>query len=571
MNWTRASGILLHPTSLPGRHGIGDLGKAAYRWIDLLVASKQTLWQVLPLGPTGFADSPYACFSAFAGNPLLISLEALAEKGDAPARDVASHEVEDECCSENARAPVSGASSPGTGRRAIPSTVDYGAVIASKMPLLDAAAGHFLAHASSDRRDAYESFAAGNAHWLDDYALFMAVKERFTGTSASRAIWYDWDADIALRRPEALAHWREEVAGRVAVHKVLQFWFYEQWQALKAYANERGVQIIGDVPIFVAGDSADVWANRDLFYLDERGRPTHVAGVPPDYFSETGQRWGNPLYRWDVMAEHGYRWWIERVRAVLQTVDIVRIDHFRGFVGYWEIPASEPTAVRGRWVPGPGAALFEALREALGELPIMAEDLGVITPEVVELRERFGFPGMKILQFAFDEDALRASFGEDASEERNGLPPRGRGGRPRDGGESIFGTEGASPREATDRWRNPFLPHNYTRNFVAYTGSHDNDTALGWFENATPDQRQKALAYLDCEPADFHWALIRAVLSSVTDMAIVPLQDILGLGNEARMNLPGTVGNNWKWRYAPGALTDQIANRLATLVELYER
>jgi len=521
MNWTRSSGILLHPTSLPGRYGIGDLGAAAYQWIDFLVSSKQKLWQVLPLGPTGFADSPYACFSSFAGNPLLISLETLADNGDpsapgAPEGDAptfAQHEGEDE------------------------SSIDYGAVIAHKLPLLDTAARRFLAHASSVRRDAYESFVAQNAHWLDDYALFRAVKERFNGT-----VWYDWDANVALRRPEALARWEEEAAGRIAVHKVLQFWFYEQWQALKAYANERGIQIIGDVPIFVAGDSADVWANRDLFHLDARGRPTLVSGVPPDYFSETGQRWGNPLYRWDVMAERQYGWWIERVRAILQTVDIVRIDHFRGFVGYWEIPASEPTAVRGRWMPGPGAALFEAIQGALGELPIIAEDLGVITPEVIELRERFGFPGMKILQFAFDEDALRASFGEHTS-----------------------------AQEAAETWRNPFLPHNYTRNFVVYTGTHDNDTAMGWFENATPTQRQKALDYLDCEPADLNWTLIRAVLSSVADMAIVPLQDVLGLGSEARMNLPSTVGTNWKWRYAPGALTDQAANRLAALVELYER
>jgi 4-alpha-glucanotransferase len=427
------------------------------------------------------------------------------------------------------------------------------------MPLLERAAEQFIAHASSGRRAAYEAFAAQHAHWLDDYALFRAVKERFNGTSPSRAIWYDWDADVALRRPEALARWQEEAAGRIAVHKVLQFWFYEQWQAVKAYANAHGIRVIGDVPIFVAGDSADVWANRDLFHLDARGRPTLVSGVPPDYFSETGQRWGNPLYRWDVMAERQYGWWIERVRAVFQTVDIVRIDHFRGFVAYWEIPASEPTAVRGRWVPGPGAALFEAIQGALGDLPIIAEDLGVITPEVIELRERFGFPGMKILQFAFDEDALRASFGERTSSGAHGSSgARG-------------SSEGASLQEAGETWRNPFLPHNYARNFVVYTGTHDNDTALGWLQNATPAQRQRALAYLGGQGVEFNWALIRAALASIADMAIVPLQDVLGLGSEARMNLPSTVGTNWKWRYAPGVLTDQIANRLATLVELYER
>jgi 4-alpha-glucanotransferase len=517
MNWTRSSGILLHPTSLPGHYGIGDLGKAAYRWIDWLASSKQKLWQVLPLGPTGFADSPYACFSAFAGNPLLISLETLVQAEDLSATDLA-------------------------GVPAFPQhEVDYGAVIAYKTPLLDKAAQHFLAHATAERRAAYETFDAENAYWLDDYALFMALKERF-----NLAIWYDWETGIALRRPEAMARWKKEVAERIAVHKVLQFWFNVQWQEVKAYANARDIQIIGDVPIFVAPDSADVWANRDLFHLDPNGHPTLVSGVPPDYFSETGQRWGNPLYRWDVIAEREYAWWIARTRATLQIVDIVRIDHFRGFVGYWEIPASEPTAVRGRWVPGPGAALFEALQGALGELPIMAEDLGVITPEVIELRERFGIPGMKILQFAFDEDALRASFGEPGT----------------------FGKQGA---QAETQWRNPFLPHNYTRTFVAYSGSHDNETALGWFQNATPAQQKKALAYLHCAPEDFNWALIRAALSSVADMAIIPLQDILGLGNEARMNHPGTVGSNWRWRYTPGALTDPLANRLASLVERYER
>jgi 4-alpha-glucanotransferase len=515
MQWTRKSGILLHPTSLPGGYGIGDLGQAAYRWIDFLAAGRQKLWQVLPLGPTGFADSPYACFSSFAGNPLLISLERLAQEGDLSADDLAD-----------------GPSFP-------QHEVDYGAVIDYKMPLLQEAARHFLAGAAdrqADRQAEYETFTAENAHWLDDYALFMALKGRFDG-----AVWYDWDADIALRRPEALARWKRELAPQIAVHKVLQFWFADQWQAVKAYATAHDIQIVGDIPIFVAGDSADVWANRDLFYLDEHGRPTVISGVPPDYFSETGQRWGNPLYRWDVMAEREYEWWIARVEATLQAVDIVRIDHFRGFVAYWEIPASEPTAVHGRWVPGPGAALFEAIQDALGQLPIMAEDLGVITPEVIELRERFGFPGMKILQFAFDEDALRASFGERASQDEG------------------------------EKWRNPFLPHNYTRNFVAYTGSHDNDTAWGWFESATSAQRQMALGYLDCEPGRFNWALIRAVLSSVADTAIVPLQDVLGLGSEARMNLPGTVGTNWKWRHTPDALTDRIAERLETLVELYER
>ena len=561
MNWTRTSGILLHPTSLPGGHGIGDLGQAAYRWIDFLVKSHQRLWQVLPLGPTGFADSPYACFSAFAGNPLLISLETLAQAGyllsldsvDMPA--FPQHEV------------------------------DYGTVIAYKTPLLHRAAERFLGDAPPEQRAAYHTFCVEHAHWLDDYALFMALKERFHG-----AIWYDWDADIALRRPEALGRWADQVAGRTAVHKVLQFWFFEQWLAVKAYANEHGIQIIGDVPIFVAGDSADVWAHPDLFCLDERGRPTLVSGVPPDYFSETGQRWGNPLYRWDVMAEQGYAWWIARTRAALRLLDIVRIDHFRGFVGYWEIPASEPTAVRGRWMPGPGAAFFEALESALGKLPIMAEDLGVITPEVIALRERFDLPGMKILQFAFDEDALRASFGERASSGERASP-----GERASSGERASPGERATQEDEAETWRNPFLPHNYTRDFVAYTGTHDNDTALGWLQHSTPAQRQKALDYLystcaDVElpakaphqagatypaaaerPIEFNWALICAAMASVADLAVVPLQDVLGLGSDSRMNLPGTVGTNWRWRSTPGAYTDQIANRLAKLVERYER
>lgn len=507
MHWVRASGILLHPTSLPGRYGIGDLGNAAYRWIDFLAASHQKLWQVLPLGPTGYADSPYACLSAFAGNPLLISLDQLEQAGDLTTRDLASvpafplHEV------------------------------DYGRVIAFKTPLLERAAKRFLSDASFERRQAYQQFSARNAHWLDDFALFVAAKERH-----DLAIWYDWNPGIALRRPAAVAEWQQRLADRISVHKVLQFFFYEQWHALKEYANTRGIQIIGDMPIFVATDSADVWAHRDLFYLDAQGRPTLVSGVPPDYFSETGQRWGNPIYRWDVMAERGFQWWIDRTQAALQQFDVIRIDHFRGFVGYWEIPASEPTAEHGRWVPGPGAKFFEAIRDSLGELPIMAEDLGVITPEVVEMLQRFGFPGMKILQFAFDQDALRASFDVESA-----------------------------------GWRNPFLPHNYTPNCVAFTGTHDNETALGWLDNATPAQRQMALDYLGCTEPDFVQAMIRSVLSSVANTAILPLQDLLGLGNEARMNHPGTVGSNWKWRCLPDAITDQLANRLAKLVHLYDR
>jgi len=509
MDWTRSSGILLHPTSLPGPYGIGDFGPAAYAWVDWLAQARQKLWQVLPLGPPGYADSPYASLSSFALNPLLISPQRLVEQGDLDAGDLA-------------------------GTPAFPpARVDYGAVIAWKRPLLERAARHFLAHAPADRRAAYERFCAAHAAWLDEYVLFIALKRHHADVA-----WTDWPRDVALRRPVALARWRARLGGPIAIHRALQYLAYEQWGALKAYANARGVQVVGDVPIFCAHDSADVWTNRELFTLDEEGRPQFISGVPPDYFSETGQRWGNPLYRWDVMAERGYAWWIARMRAALETVDIVRIDHFRGFIAYWEIPADEPTAVRGRWVPGPKAAVFEALQRALGELPILAEDLGVITPEVIGLREQFDLPGMKILQFAFDEDALHASFG--------------------------------------DYERNPFLPHNYTRQFVVYTGTHDNDTAVGWIEHAGRgrrdlDERERALAYLGCDGRDFHWTLIRAAMASVADLAIVPLQDVLGLGSEARMNLPGTVGGNWTWRCIEGAPTRALAARLADMVALYER
>jgi 4-alpha-glucanotransferase len=504
MEWTRSSGILLHPTSLPGGHGIGDLGRAAYRWVDFMAAARQTLWQVLPLGPTGYADSPYAALSTFALNPLLISLDRLVEQGWLDPQHLHG-------------APASS-----------PHAVDYAAVIAFKTPLLQRAARRFAAHAAGEDRAAYDRFCRENAGWLDDYALFIAAKRHHADVA-----WPAWEKGIALRHPQALARWREALAAEIADHRILQYLARTQWQALVDYAHQRGIQIVGDVPIFCAHDSADVWAHRDLFTLDEWGQPTHISGVPPDYFSATGQRWGNPLYRWEVMAERGYAWWIARTRAALRTVDIVRIDHFRGFVAYWEIPASEPTAVRGRWVPGPGEALFEAIEAALGDVRILAEDLGVITPQVIALRERFHLPGMKILQFAFDEQALRASFG--------------------------------------DYRRNPFLPHNYTRQFVVYTGTHDNDTAVGWFSHAAPEERASALAYLGCDTQPLHWALIRAALASVADLAIVPLQDVLGLGSEARMNLPGTIGANWTWRCTQGDLSDDTAARLAEMVALYER
>jgi 4-alpha-glucanotransferase len=503
----RRSGILLHPTSLPGRFGIGELGPEAHRFADFLAGAGQRLWQVLPLGPTGYGDSPYQCFSAFAGNPLLVSLEALVEEGWLDAADLEA--------------------APGLPQ----DTVDYDAVAALKLPLLDRAFRNFEARATPVGRGAFEAFRDANAAWLDDYALFMAVKEANGG-----AEWTAWDEDIARRRPEAMARWREERAAVVRARQFGQHLFFSQWQRLKARCHERDVSIMGDIPIFVARDSADVWAHPELFQLEADGTPSSVAGVPPDYFSATGQLWGNPLYRWDEMARTGYAWWIDRFRAALRLVDVVRLDHFRGFEAYWEIPAGEETAVKGRWVKGPGAALFEALREALGELPIVAENLGVITPEVEALRERFGFPGMAILQFAFGRDPEAAKF----------------------------------------------QPHNYPRNRVVYTGTHDNDTTVGWWTSTgegdstrtgdeVRDERERALAYLDAEGREIHWAFIRAALASVADTAIVPLQDVLGLGSEARMNLPGRASGNWRWRFTPGALTDGVRDRLKRLADLYGR
>jgi len=502
----RLSGVLLHPTSLPGPSGIGDLGREAHRFVEFLAGAGQGLWQVLPLGPTGYGDSPYQCFSAFAGNPLLLSLDTLVEDGLLSASDVT-------------RSP------------AFPlSEVDYGAVIEFKFALLDKAFQAFEASAPASAREDFEAFCSAQASWLDDYALFVTVKEAHEGV-----VWTQWEKSIAAREPVVVARWASEHAHVIASRKFRQYEFFRQWAALRKECRARGVRIMGDVPIFVAHDSADVWAHRELFRLDAAGEPEFVAGVPPDYFSETGQLWGNPLYRWDALAKSGYRWWIERLRAALGLVDLVRLDHFRGFEAYWEIPAKETTAVNGRWVKGPGAPLFEALRGALGELPIVAENLGVITPEVEALRARFELPGMAILQFAFGTD------------------PQGPG----------------------------FLPHNYTHDLVVYTGTHDNDTTVGWWTGGVGDstrapeevEQERALAgkYLATDGSDIHWAFIRAILASVADVAITPLQDVLGLGSETRMNVPGRPAGNWRWRYRPEALTDAIRERLRELTSLYGR
>ena len=494
MRLPRSSGILLHPTSLPGRWGIGELGAEAFKFIDFLSDAGQSLWQILPLGPTGYGDSPYQCFSAFAGNPLLVSLDRLVKDGLLTERDLGTPDLPQD-------------------------RVDYGAVIEFKLPLLQLSFERLQRGASSAHATAFSEFCAAQAGWLDDYALFMAIKQEHSGAS-----WNLWKRDIATRQPEALERWSHALARQVTLQKYLQYLFFSQWHQVKAYANERGIRIVGDAPIFVAYDSADVWANSHLFYLDEQGHLTVVAGVPPDYFSATGQLWGNPLYRWDQMAETGYAWWIDRVKMTLGTVDIVRLDHFRGFEAYWEVPADEETAINGRWVPGPGAALFTALERALGDLPIIAEDLGVITPQVEALRDQFHLPGMKVLQFAFDDDA-----------------------------------------------RNPYLPHNYSRDCVAYTGTHDNDTTLGWLWSLGHAEREAVRCYLGRDGSDIAWDLWRLALSSVADISIVPLQDVLRLGTAARQNTPGKASGNWSWRFRAEALTPDLARGIRLLTATYGR
>jgi len=493
---SRHSGILLHPTSFPGPYGIGDLGPEAYRFVDWLSSAGQTIWQTLALGPTGYGDSPYASFSAFAGNPLLISPEQLLEEGDLEPADL--HHL------------------PG-----FPADrVDFGWIVKWKDELLRRAAARFFSSGDPQRFSRFEEFCAANAGWLDDYALFMALK-----AAHRMALWTSWKPDLAHHLPEALFHWQERHQAEVNYHRYLQYRFFSQWRVLKEYANSLGIRIMGDVPIFVAHDSADVWAHSNYFYLDQEGNPTVVAGVPPDYFSKTGQRWGNPLYRWDLMAERDYDWWVERIRHTFTTVDLLRIDHFRGFEAYWEVPASEPTAVEGRWVKGPGEELFNRIFDQLGPLPIIAEDLGVITPEVDALREQFDFPGMGVLQFAFDEGGAE----------------------------------------------NRFLPFNHTRRMVIYTGTHDNDTTLGWFRSMPSRVKRMVRSYLGTSGRDICRDMIRLAMGSVADYCIIPLQDVLGLGSEARMNLPGRAGGNWQWRYSAGALNEELAADLKEMVELFGR
>ena len=505
MNFTRSSGILLHPTSLPGRYGAGELGPEAHAFADFLRDSGQRIWQVLPLGPTGYGDSPYQCFSAFAGNPLLISIDRLVERGYVSADNTA-------------KLPAFPAQQ-----------VDFGALIAWKMPLMRTAFEAF--RQAPGEQPEFEQFCERHAHWLDDYALFMALKQ-----AHDLVIWLEWERELALREPAALDRARQRLGDEIEFHKYLQFEFERQWCDLKAQCTRDDIRIMGDLPIYVALDSADVWVHRELFELEDDGHPRVVAGVPPDYFSATGQLWGNPIYRWEAHAKTCYRWWIARFRRALEMLDMIRLDHFRGFEAYYEIPAGEVTAVNGAWVKGPGAAFFEALKTALGELPIVAENLGVITPEVEALRKQFDFPGMAILQFAFGNDP-----------------------------------------QAPD-----FRPHNYVHHRVAYTGTHDNDTVVGWWNNKagagsirTADDVEKEMAYarryLNTDGSEINWVMIRTLMASVANTVLFPLQDVLGVGSEGRMNLPGSASGNWRWRFEPDQLTPEIGTRLKEWAETYER
>ncbi len=495
MKFERASGIILHPTSLPGPYGIGDIGPEAYRWVDFLEQSGCKLWQVLPLGPTGYGDSPYQCFSAFAGNPYLISPDILLKEGLLHSNDMV----------DMPNFPAD--------------TVDYGRIIPWKLGVLDRAYIQFEHTASKKLRQEYGQFQNENKHWLPDFALFMALKEDHGG-----APWVTWIPALRDRDPAALAEARQ--IHRAAIQRQIfrQFIIFRQWREVKSHANQHGIQIIGDIPIFVAHDSADVWANPELFFLDESGNPTVVAGVPPDYFSQTGQLWGNPLYRWEVHKNQGFQWWLDRIRSVLTMVDIVRLDHFRGFAGYWEIPADAPTAETGQWVHAPGKELIAHIQEALGELPIIAEDLGVITPDVIELREEFRLPGMKILQFAF-------------------------AGGPAD----------------------PFLPHHYPHHCVVYTGTHDNDTARGWYERVEEDERSFYRRYFARDGSNVAWDLIRGCWASVAVYSLAPMQDFLDLDNEARMNYPGNPSGNWSWRMPADAISGDLIDRIYELNYLYSR
>lgn len=504
MEIPRGAGILLHPTSLPGRYAVGDLGPEAYAFADFLTASGQSLWQMLPLGPTGPGNSPYASYSAFAGNTLLISPDELIADGLLNADELPS-------------------------LPSLQTEVDFESARRLKSDLLEKAHTQFLQTPNPHLVDEFVTFKQRNAEWLDDYALFRVLKNASNGVA-----WHEWEPQLAKRDELALAHARVEFREQISAEEFEQFFFFKQWDALKAYCHNQKIKLVGDTPMFVAHDSADVWANREQFKLDEDGLPLVVAGVPPDYFSSTGQFWGNPIYNWARMSADGFQWWLKRFRAALEMYDLVRVDHFRGFAASWEIPAGDTTAERGKWVATPGRELFQAVQEAIGELPVIAEDLGVITPDVELLRDDFGFPGMRVLQFAFGKDS------------------------------------------------NQDLPHNYKTNVVAYTGTHDNNTTVGWFNETAGEEstqsakeleaeREFCKEYLKTHGDEIHWDFIRAIYASGANTAIVPLQDVVGLGAEARMNLPNTTENNWTWRYESGVLTRELASRLREMAQLHGR
>lgn len=506
MELPRGAGILLHPTSLPGPYGIGDLGPQAFAFADFLTDAGQSLWQTLPLGPTDNSNSPYASYSAFAGNALLISpdqlvLEGLLSPDELPTTSLFPEEH-----------------------------IDFRRVCAFKEALLKVAYSNYQESAHASLRAEFESFNQDHKEWLDNYALFRSLKMASNGTP-----WHEWEPSLVTREPGALSRAAKDLEKQIKAETFYQFLFFRQWKSLKKYCNEQGIDLIGDIPIFVAHDSVDVWTSPEQFKLKSDNLPAVVAGVPPDYFSATGQFWGNPIYDWDRLREDGFKWWVNRLRAAFQMFDIVRIDHFRGFAACWEIPAEAGTAETGTWVKAPGRELFQAVKAALGELPIIAEDLGVITADVDQLREMFNFPGMRVLQFAFDGDE-----------------------------------------------ENIHLPHNYPGNVVAYTGTHDNDTAVGWFNRvpvpgslSTADEieseRNFCKEYLKTNGEEIHWDFIRAVSASQANTAIVPLQDVLGLGSSARMNLPNSVEGNWLWRVKPGALTDEIVTKLRSVTEAHGR
>ncbi len=488
----RKSGILLAVSSIPSKYGIGSFSKEAYEFVDFLKEAGQSLWQILPLGPTGYGDSPYQSFSTFAGNPYYIDLEEFITKG---------YLTKEECDESDL----------GDG-----AFVDYEKIFHTKFKLLKKA---FLNSNIEDNRD-YREFVKKNEDWLDDYALFMAIKDSFDGIS-----WIEWDDDIKLRKKEALEKYRKELAQEIAFYKFQQYYFAKQWKELKGYANDKGIDIVGDIPIYVALDSADTWANPQLFQVDEECIPIAVAGCPPDAFSATGQLWGNPLYDWDYHKKQDYKWWVERIRYCYELYDIVRIDHFRGFDEYYSIPYGDPTAEFGHWEEGPGYELFQVIKKKLGKIKVIAEDLGFLTDSVIKLVKKTGYPGMKVLQFAFDS------------------------------------------REESD-----YLPHNYVANSIVYTGTHDNDTTKHWYETLNRHDRQFAARYLDASNSkQICKKMIRAALSSVSETAVIPMQDYLELDGDARMNEPSTLGKNWKWRLVDGQCSDELAKEIYKMTKLYGR